>query len=339
MGMTNESVGGLILENLSKGKYTVRVIKEGFQPQVENITLNKGEVRQYKVQPFIAGIEIIQSGNEYEKAIVQRTGSIKIQSLPIGITIIIPSLEINSAKTEDAWEANNIPEGGYSVLYKWNGKEIDDFIFVEEGRVTSVMVNMVKGIITKDEPEKIDDFKSTIETGSFIDERDNQTYQWVRIGTQVWMAENLDYIKKKEGWCYNDNASNCSLYGRLYDWETALKVCPKGWHLPTDTEWNLLVSYLGGESFAGKKLLDSGDELWVTSRIDGNNQTGFTALPAGYRNKDGDYNNQGEFAYFWSSTEYGKSYAWFRYVGSQFLQVYRDGGLKEEGRSVRCIKD
>ena len=216
---------------------------------------------------------------------------------------------------------------------------MSDYIFVDEGKVTSLLVNMVKGEIVDQDPDAIKEKGSSVETGSFIDERDNQTYRWVKIGTQVWMAENLNYVKRKEGWCYNDNPSNCPVYGRLYDWETAMEVCPEGWHLPDDAEWDLLVSYLGGESFAGKKLLDTEQDLWRAPRIAANNESGFTALPAGYRNTDGRYNNLGDFAYFWSSSAYGKSYAWFRYLGAQFTQVYRDGGLKEEGRSVRCIKD
>jgi uncharacterized protein (TIGR02145 family) len=338
-GKTTADVGGLILEDLSKGRYTVKVVKEGFQPQEETIILKKGEVRQYKVRPFVPEVEIVQSGNESEKAMVQKTGGIRIQSLPVTIHIIIPELQVNSPKTEDVWEARNIPEGSYSVTFTWNDKSMDDYIFVDEGKVTSVLVNMVKGEIVDQDPVNVKGEGTSVETGSFIDERDDQTYPWVKIGTQVWMAENLNYVKRKEGWCYNENPSNCPLYGRLYDWETAVEICPEGWHLPDDKEWDLLISYLGGESFAGRKLLDTGQELWQSPRITASNESGFAALPAGYRNIDGDYNNLGEFAYFWSSTDYGRSYAWFRYLGAQFAQVYRDGGLKEEGRSVRCLKD
>lgn len=338
-GKTNAEVGGLILEDLSRGRYTVKVVKEGFQPQKETITLKKGEVRQYKVKPFVRNIEIVQSGQESEKAFIQKTGVIRIQSLPVAITIDIPLLDISSMKTEDAWEAKNIPEGGYTAVFSWNDKKLEHYLFVDEGKVTSLLVNMVKEEITLQDPDAAGKVESGIETGSFIDKRDKQTYAWVKIGTQVWMAENLNYVKRKKGWCYSDNPSNCPVYGRLYDWEMALEICPEGWHLPEDKEWNVLINYLGGESFAGKKLLNSEDDLWESSRIDGTNESGFTALPAGFRNTDGVYNNIGDFAYFWSSTEYGHSYAWYRFLGSQFSQVYRDGGLKKEGRSVRCVRD
>jgi len=100
---------------------------------------------------------------------------------------------------------------------------------------------------------KKDDVQS--KTGTFTDARDNHAYKWVRIGDQVWMAENLAY-KPSSGnyWAYNNDQNNIAIYGYLYDWKTACNVCPSGWHLPSDAEWTKLRDYLGGYETAGGKL-------------------------------------------------------------------------------------
>jgi len=288
-GLTNQDQGGLVIGGLSRGHYNVKVVKEGFQPQEEVITLKKGEVKQYRVNPFNPEIEILQSGNEPEKSIVRKTGAIKIQSLPVIITISIPSLNIESPKTEDVWEAKNIPVGHYPATFKWNEKEMTHYIFVDEGQVTSLLVNMVKGEVIEQDSKNVKGGASNVITGTFIDERDEQTYSWVKIGTQTWMADNLNYVKRKEGWCYNENPSNCAVYGRLYNWEDAMDVCPEGWHLPTDVEWNKLISYLGGESFAGNKMLDEGQEHWRVQKNKIAEESGFDALPGGFRTSEGKY--------------------------------------------------
>ena len=104
-------------------------------------------------------------------------------------------------------------------------------------------------------------------------------------------------------------------------------------------EWLALINYLGGESFAGSKLKESGYEHWDNPNIGATNTTGFTALPGGYREADGTYNEIGNICHFWSSTENGNSFAWFTSMGANFSQIYFYNGLKAEGRSVRCVKD
>jgi len=140
---------------------------------------------------------------------------------------------------------------------------------------------------------------------TFKDSRDGNTYKKVTIGTQTWMAENLNYAADNSV-CYNNSADNCAEYGRLYDWSTALTVCPSGWHLPSNNEWDLLEDNVGGRSTAGTKLKSSTG--W---KDDGNgtNEYLFSALPGGYGNSDGSFYGAGNYGFWWSATEYYAYYA------------------------------
>lgn len=170
-----------------------------------------------------------------------------------------------------------------------------------------------------------------------VDSRDNRTYKTVIIGNQTWMAENLNY--KKSGYssyCYNDDVSNCSKYGRLY---TALSsanidsICPNGWHLPDTTEWRILFDAVGGQSTAAKALKSLN---WNSGN--GTDAYGFAALPGGYRYYNGNALYEGKEAYFWSAP--GNS----AYRFGITLYNNRDdaasvSGNAGDGRSVRCIKN
>ena len=129
------------------------------------------------------------------------------------------------------------------------------------------------------------------ETGTFADSRDGKTYKTVKIGTQTWMAENLAF--KYDGGClaYKDSTKYVTVYGYLYNWETAMKVCPAGWHLPTDAEWTTLTTYLGGEGAAGVKLKST--SIRVNPNEGAANSSGFTALPGGFRDYHGTFGNIG----------------------------------------------
>ena len=177
-------------------------------------------------------------------------------------------------------------------------------------------------------------------TGTFTDSRDGNVYKTVTIGNQVWMAENLAY-KPSSGnyWAYNDNTANVAVYGYLYDWETAKKVCPTGWHLPTDAEWTQLTDYLGGTGVAGGKLKETGITHWNSPNTGASNETGFTALPGGYRLDYGGFSGIGGNGYWWSATEGGTYYAWGRSMYYSNSDVSRDYGSKEDDFSVRCLRD
>ncbi len=183
-----------------------------------------------------------------------------------------------------------------------------------------------------------------------------QTYKTIVIGTQTWMAENLNYDPGPgNSACYDNNSSNCAQYGRLYDWSTAMSIstsynssswngsdvkhqgiCPAGWHLPSNAEWTTLTNYVGGTSTAGTKL--KATTGW-NNNGNGTDEYGFSTLPGGRGYSDGNFNYAGDAGNWWSSTEDNSSYVWYRgmyYYGSY---VGRDTSNKSWLFSVRCLKD
>ena len=174
---------------------------------------------------------------------------------------------------------------------------------------------------------------------SFTDTRDGQTYKTVTVGTQTWMAENLNY-ETANSYCYNDNSANCTKYGRLYTWGAAKTACPSGWHLPDTTEWKTLFTAVGGSSTAGTKLKST--SAWNNSG-NGTDAFGFSALPAGGRDGYEDYYYEGYYADFWSSTEDstedGSDCAYFMRLYYSYDYADLNNNYKFYGFSVRCLKD
>ncbi len=179
----------------------------------------------------------------------------------------------------------------------------------------------------------------------------------VLIGKQVWMQENLnvshyrngdpiryagsnkewlDAASKGEGaWCYEK-------YGRLYNWfavNDPRGLAPSGWHVPSDQEWKALTEVLGGEAIAGGKMKSTSSALWNTPNINASNSSYFSALPAGLRGDGGNVYFVGESAYFWSSLEAAPKSAWYRVLNYHNSSAVRGGEDKEDGMSVRCVKD
>ena len=172
---------------------------------------------------------------------------------------------------------------------------------------------------------------------TFTDSRDSKTYKKIVIGTQTWMAENLNYDvpSNTTDVCYRNSADSCAKYGRLYNWSTAMTACPVGWHLPSDAEWTQLTDYVGGLSTAGTKLKSTSG--WYNNG-NGTDQYGFSALPAGLGYSDGSFYGAGDEGYWWSATEYGAYYAYYRYMYYNLENVGR-GSLKTYLFSVRCVQD
>lgn len=185
------------------------------------------------------------------------------------------------------------------------------------------------------------------------------------IGKQVWMAENLKYLPSVVGpaiggssgsattpyyYVYGYDGTNVAdakatanyiTYGVLYNWEAAKAACPAGWHLPSDAEWTELIDYLGGTSLAGGKLKEMGTTHWKSPNTGANNETGFRALPGGFRGHGiiPTFYNIGEEGMWWSSTGDHPAAAWQRQMRHNSSDVIRDDLLKELGFSVRCVKD
>jgi len=169
-------------------------------------------------------------------------------------------------------------------------------------------------------------------SGTFTDTRDGKTYRTVKIGKATWMAENLNF-KTERSVCYKNDESNCKKYGRLYDWDDAVKACPAGWHLSAREEWNDLVEAAGGNA-AGTKLKSK--TSW-----NGTDDLGFSATPGGRSGTDGNFDNAGLFGFWWSAAEFefGESSAWRRYMGSGFTYVIENTDRKDRRLSARCVEN
>ena len=191
------------------------------------------------------------------------------------------------------------------------------------------------------------------------DPRDGKIYTTVLIGTQCWMARNLNAGTKMDGtrnqadndllekYCYDNDTNNCSIYGGLYQWNEAMQydtipgvrgICPDGWYLPTDEDFTLLTTTLGGESAAGGVMKETGTTHWADPNAGATNSSGFTALPGGYRSDNGTFHGLSQRANFWSSSVVSPSAAWVRYLYYDSLEVGRSFDSRAYGYSIRCIK-
>jgi len=200
-----------------------------------------------------------------------------------------------------------------------------------------------------------------------ISDIEGNIYKTIQIGTQTWMAENLitsslndgtsiPEVTEDQNWtaltspgyCWYNNETNFTKgYGALYNWHAVNtgKLCPSGWHVPSDNEWTVFVDFLGGMEAANAKIRESGTTHWQSIASDATNISGFTALPGGTRFSDGQFNGFGILMYFWSSTEYyqsgGLTLDWM-YLNDgrgEFSGSGRGNTSSNDGLSVRCVKD
>jgi len=189
-------------------------------------------------------------------------------------------------------------------------------------------------------------------SGTFVDPRDGNTYRWVKIGDQIWMAENLRFKPDSGSLCWENNEDQCKTRGRLYGWTTAMHVAPPGWHLPSDGEWKQLEIALGltpqqadQEGFridkdsllAGKiKLKEAWPSEYEGKPIIITNETGFSATISGFYAL-GEFTHDG-YSSWWTASEDG-SRAWIRHIGFFDNTIGRVRNPKEFAFSVRCVKD
>ena len=202
---------------------------------------------------------------------------------------------------------------------------------------------------------------SLLAAGVIVKDYDGNVYGVVTIGTQKWMTENLKTTKYNDGteiplvtdsnawenlstpgYCwYHNYEAGYKAFGSLYNWYTVNtgKLCPSGWHVPSDAEWTTLTTYLGGLDVAGGKLKEEGTAHWRTPNTGATNETGFTALPGGLRFDNGTFYEIGNAGFHWSTTEWGSDHAWdcllrYNYSPANIIVHYKGMGF-----SVRCLKN
>lgn len=196
--------------------------------------------------------------------------------------------------------------------------------------------------------KKIDPPK--VYAGTFHDKRDGKSYTTIKVKNQIWMSENMAFAPEIGGyWPYNSNDSYVDKHGYLYDWKTANSICPKGWHLPTIEDWLILINNFGGQHRAGKEMKTSqgwpvqfgtGGTIIVHSTKN-TNSSGFSALPGGYRDKDGYFYDIEEYGNWWSADSANVN---FRNGTSIIFSKYNDYVLisykhKSSGFCVRCVRE
>lgn len=204
------------------------------------------------------------------------------------------------------------------------------------------------------------------DTTGTITDIDGNIYQVIKIGNQNWMAENLRVTHYRNGdeipnemdsatwstlwdgsigaYCdYNNDVANAVTYGKLYNWYAVndnRNLAPAGWHVPSQVEWQALIDHLGGSTVAGGKMKETGTSHWISPNTDASNESGFSALPGGYRHYYYGFVKRRYLAYFWSSTEHDANDAWQFYLeninSEAILEVRKD---KPCGFSIRCVKD
>lgn len=212
--------------------------------------------------------------------------------------------------------------------------------------------------------------------GSLLtDRRDGRDYKTVQIGSQCWMAENLNIgdristVKDQrdnniiEKHCYDNDDHYCGIYGGLYQWDEVMQydttegtqgICPDGWHVPSDSEWCRLVTFLdqsvdcdifgvSGDSIGGllrgAGIVEKHTGLWHYPNRDATDRFGFDAIPAGTRSIYAKFYYLGYHGYFWTSTGEDRLNAWFYYLKYSNTGIYREHYFKRSGYSVRCVLD
>jgi uncharacterized protein (TIGR02145 family) len=191
---------------------------------------------------------------------------------------------------------------------------------------------------------------------------DGNEYHYITVGSQVWMTENLrttryrngdsiKLVRTKPEWAklisgalcyYNNESNNIKIYGILYNWyalSDSRNVAPSGWRVATTDDWNTLINYLGGPDVAGGKLKEAGSSHWIDENSGASNSVNFCALPAGLRDNQGNFTQQGEITEWWIPEEYGTGFAFFSQIGNGITIQLPGVGQKTCGLSIRCVKE
>ena len=244
--------------------------------------------------------------------------------------------------------------------YEPDASKDDDSCFYEDcsGVCNGNSIEDCSGVCNGDSIEDC----SGVCNGEAVQDIDENCYSLVQIGSQLWMSENLKTTRYNNGdaithittnsWesydegqysMYSNSLYIAEIYGNLYNWAVVdddRGVCPAGWHVPSDGEFTVLTNFLGGESVAGGKMKETGLEHWNSPNEGATNESGFTGLPAGYRNPTTNYfDDRGVLGYFWSSTENTNTIARTRSLYYNSSGLSSNNSLKSYGFSIRCLKD
>ena len=344
---STSSVRGSRIIELAPGRYKIELSKTDYYLQSETITVERGQTlnRNY--------------------TLIAKTGKLQFNIQPLSAKVTLKQ----NGQTLQNWKGmkylKNLQVGSYDLecTASGYGTEIKR-ITIEEQQTAIADIKLKKGSALS---------LSKGVAGTMTDQ-DGNVYKTVLIGNQLWMAENLKVTRYRNGdaipnvtgknkwenlktgaYCnYDNNSSNVSTYGRLYNWYAVndrRKIAPAGWHLPTDEEWKQLEMYLGMSqskanetgwrgSDEGGKLKERGTIHWENPNKGATNSNGFTALPGGYRgHTDGAYDLMGIYGLWWSSTEYSSSHAWGHNLLYNNSDFFRYHGGKHYGFSVRLLRD
>ena len=328
------------IQNITAGEHVIMASKENFDDFVSNITISSG------INAFpVAMTSGVYTHKLYGIITYATTGA------PLANASIII---INPDGSESQLKAESDETGYYKIEKVPEGEITVRFIYPE-------LEILEKSIIMPGNDYQLDiEIKDACDGIQFVD-YEGKSYSTVLIGNQCWFKENLDvgmmisasgnqYQEDNgitEKFCYQDDVTNCSVYGGLYQWNEMMNyttqegnqgICPLGWHIPSDNDWNILIGYLGEVSVAGGKLKEAGTLHWNSPNTGATNVSGFTALPGGDCDGGGGFLGQGIVARFWSS--YGiDNWAYYRSLFYDREDVSRNNMGKVNSLSVRCIKD
>ena len=286
--------------------------------------------------------------------------------------LYLDSLKIADVTSHTIIPIDRVASGKHTLAIKGEDKWTED-IMINRGQTTRVYAKI--NLPPPETAQKIantEEVNRTLNSDEFVDTRDGKRYKWVKIGKQIWMAENLAYLPKVSQpasgslaspyfYVYGYSGSNVEeakatdnykTFGVLYNWPAVLNgspasdskpsrvqgICPGGWHLPSVAEWTELMLYLKADN-VGDKLKETGNTHWVNLNTSANNSTGFTALPAGRRHPGGMFNQIGNYCYFWSSSKAIHKDAWFFKLSFNSPMLNKGNDSRDIGFCVRCIKD
>ena len=228
----------------------------------------------------------------------------------------------------------------------------DSVVRTDNYTYKAISVRCIKDYPQKDDGKKLEKKSSSVippssvVKGSLVDSRDGQTYKTVKIGSQTWMAQNLNF-KMKKSLCFDFDSTSCAEFGSIYTWADAMKACPAGWHLPTEKDWKKLINAVGDSTTAANALKSS--EGWVDYKDvngGGPDEYGFSVQPVGCwwsppdeMSDEGSFSIGGYNADFWTSKEIDDDKALIVGMGYFYGNINMREDLKANGYSVRCVKD